>query len=69
MIIIFLMYDNEVFCARYIYKCDNFYILTVIVTKLGFMECENKKTRIIFRLNEIMYPCICCTVCHIHGTM
>ena len=32
MIIIFLMYDNKLFCARYIYKYDNFYILTVIVT-------------------------------------
>jgi len=32
MIIIFLMYDKELFCARYIYKYDNFYILTVIVT-------------------------------------
>jgi hypothetical protein len=30
--IIFLMYDNELFCARYIYKYDNFYILMVIVT-------------------------------------
>jgi hypothetical protein len=29
--IIFLMY-NEMFCARYIYKYDNFYILMVIVT-------------------------------------
>ena len=32
MMIIFLMYDNELFDARYIYKHDNFYILTVIVT-------------------------------------
>jgi len=32
IIIIFLMYDNELFCARYIYKYDNFYILMVIVT-------------------------------------
>jgi len=32
MIIIFLMYDNELLCARYIYKYDNFYILVVIVT-------------------------------------
>jgi len=30
--IIFLMYNNELFCARYIYKYDNFYILTVTVT-------------------------------------
>jgi len=32
MIIIFLMYGNELFCARYIYKYDNFYIPMVIVT-------------------------------------
>jgi hypothetical protein len=32
MITIFLMYDNELFCTWYIYKYDNFYILTVIVT-------------------------------------
>jgi hypothetical protein len=32
MIIIFLMYNNELFCARYIYKYDKFYILMVIVT-------------------------------------
>jgi hypothetical protein len=32
MIIIFLIYDNELFCAKYIYKYNNFYILTVIVT-------------------------------------
>jgi len=31
-IIIFLMYGNELFYARYIYKYDNFYILTIIVT-------------------------------------
>jgi len=24
--------DKQLLCARYIYKCDNFYILTVIVT-------------------------------------
>jgi hypothetical protein len=30
--IIFLMYDNELFHTRYIYKNDNFYILMVIVT-------------------------------------
>jgi hypothetical protein len=29
--IIFLMYDNELFFASYIYKYDNFYILMVIV--------------------------------------
>ena len=40
--IIFVMYDNELFCARYIYKYDNFYILMVIVTWYGSMECENK---------------------------
>jgi hypothetical protein len=32
MIIIFFMYDKDLFFARYIYKYDNFYILTVIVT-------------------------------------
>jgi len=32
MIIIFLMYDNELFGVRYIYKYDNFYILIVIVS-------------------------------------
>jgi len=32
MTIIFLMYDNELFCDRYIYKYDNFYILTFTVT-------------------------------------
>jgi len=32
MITVLLMYDNELFCARYIYKYDNFYILTVILT-------------------------------------
>jgi len=32
MIIIFLMYGNDLFCVRYIYKYDNIYILTVIVT-------------------------------------
>jgi len=26
------MYDNGLFCARYINKYDNFYILMVIVT-------------------------------------
>jgi len=36
------MYDNELFCARYIYKYDNFYILMVIVTYYGSMECEKK---------------------------
>jgi hypothetical protein len=29
--IIFLMYDNVMFCARYIYKYDTFYVLLVIV--------------------------------------
>jgi len=32
MIIMFLIYDNELFCARYIYKYDNFCILTLIGT-------------------------------------
>jgi len=40
MIIIFLVYGNELFCDRYIYKYDNFYILMVIVTQLGFLECK-----------------------------
>ena len=31
LFIIFLMYDNELFYARYIYKYENFYILMVIV--------------------------------------
>jgi hypothetical protein len=30
--IILLMYDNELFYDRYIYKYDNLYILMVIVT-------------------------------------
>jgi len=30
--IIFLMCDNVLFYARYIYKYDNFYILMVVVT-------------------------------------
>jgi hypothetical protein len=30
--IIFLIYDNELFYDRYIYKYDNFYILMAIVT-------------------------------------
>ena len=31
IIIIFLIYDNELFCARCMYKYDIFYILAVIV--------------------------------------
>ena len=41
MIIIYLMYDNELFCDRYIYKYNNFYILTVIVSQYGSTECKN----------------------------
>jgi len=42
MITIFLVYDNEMSCARYIYKHDNFYIVTVIVTNLDLWNVKNK---------------------------
>jgi hypothetical protein len=42
MITIFLVFDNELSCARYIYKHDNFYILTVIVTNLDLWNVKNK---------------------------
>ena len=32
MIVTFLMYDNKLFCVRYIYKYDSFCILMFIVT-------------------------------------
>jgi len=35
-----------------------------VVRQLMELFVKNK-----FRLNGIMYPCICLTVCHMHGTM
>ena len=65
-VLVWLFYcDNLLLWWRQIY-IQRFTVLFLHVIKWSVILQNN----IIFRLNGIMsYPCICRTVCHIHGTM